>query len=238
MKRILTTLSQKWPEFLLEMLVITAGILGAFALNNWNEDRLERNIEQSTLQQMKLAIEEDITDLNRTIKGGERALEQTKILTNVINSGSDRYDTLLVYFRRSRFDYLFVYNAGPYETFKSIGVDKITNDSLRNSITSLYGKLLPHTDRYFNDFIGGLKADNEKMSKKYVLSKPELEDNELSNFHYSWKSTEPITEEELSTFVSNQYYITMAFVNRVGYVVEQMEETLELLNDNLQNDLK
>lgn len=49
MKRILTTLAQKWPEYLLEVLVLIIGVYGAFTLDNWNEERKSREKERTLL---------------------------------------------------------------------------------------------------------------------------------------------------------------------------------------------
>lgn len=50
MKRILITLKEKWPEYLLEIIVIILGILGAYALDNWNDERIAKSQERVLLE--------------------------------------------------------------------------------------------------------------------------------------------------------------------------------------------
>ena len=65
MKKIIEHLKSDWYKYLLEIIVIMMGILGAFALNNWNEERKMR-------EEGKQYVIEIYTDLKNdagTLKG-------------------------------------------------------------------------------------------------------------------------------------------------------------------------
>lgn len=60
MKIIFKTFKEKWPEYFLEVLVITLGILGAFVLNSWNDSRKANNVQQRTMERMIDDLESDL----------------------------------------------------------------------------------------------------------------------------------------------------------------------------------
>ena len=71
MKKILETLKQKWAEYLLEVIVITMGILGAYALNGWNENRILKVKELMILVALKDNLDANIKILELGVQTSE-----------------------------------------------------------------------------------------------------------------------------------------------------------------------
>lgn len=84
MKKLLQTLLEKWSEYLLEILVITIGILGAFALNNWNENRKADQKEKTLMVNLKRDFELRREELLEFKEARQQAIASIQFLTATI----------------------------------------------------------------------------------------------------------------------------------------------------------
>lgn len=87
MKRILTTLKEKWPEYLLEILVLIVGIYGAFALESWNDDRKSQLVLINDLNAISESIVKDQSQLTKLVDLRRNAYNG---ITNIIDAVSSK----------------------------------------------------------------------------------------------------------------------------------------------------
>jgi len=150
MKKILDTLKRKWAEYLLEILVITLGIMGAFTLNNWNEERKLRNVEITLLRE----IVSDMTFAKNVLQSGQKynqkTVESAKLILEYVHDDLP-YESKLdsAFWRISSWTSPYLPTTS-YETLKDKGMDIIKNDSIKHGITRIYTYLFPYLTKDYD----------------------------------------------------------------------------------------
>ncbi|MEZ2414513.1 DUF6090 family protein [Muriicola sp. E247] len=121
-----------------EIALVVIGILIALSVNNNNELRKLQQLETKSLQELKRALELDLSDINYNAKRHKNAQLSAEIVLEALNTDHPYHDSLSIHFERSTNITVFLPNLGPYETLKARGLDLIENDSLRNEISKYY----------------------------------------------------------------------------------------------------
>lgn len=134
MKRIFNTVKQKWPEYFLEILVIVIGIYGAFALDNWNEDRQNNKIRKQLENSLLTEFQSNLTQLNTAINYHQMAKESTaKLLFLIKNDTSLPEDSIR--FLIADMGWIFTFDAqnNVMRSATSSGqIHLIKNETLKN----------------------------------------------------------------------------------------------------------
>ncbi len=129
MKIIFTILSQKWPEYILEIIVITIGIFGAFTLNNWKETRKNQIFEKEVLTQIKINLERDRETLEEIRISFEKAIKSSDKILQKKQGYSENDSTKYWLGDIVQFD-RFQPLTNAYEMLKSKGLDNLSNKKL------------------------------------------------------------------------------------------------------------
>jgi hypothetical protein len=100
-------------------------------------------------------------------------------MVDYIQGTSPQYDSVSFHLRDAIQDYTFIPHTGAYETFKSKGVDLITNDSLRLDIINTYDFYLASIVRmeqeeessaFFANYFPAILERTKKMKPEYYTN--------------------------------------------------------------------
>ena len=128
-----------------EIVLVVIGILIALQINNNNEAKKDRTFELTMLKEVRKELIKDTIYFNMIAKRAEIAKDGAQKLINLMIKENTNLDSVSRAINDMTIGFAYIYHKGAYEAIKSVGFDKISNDSLRFSLTDLYDFSFPRT---------------------------------------------------------------------------------------------
>jgi hypothetical protein len=126
-----------------EIILVVIGILIALQINTWNEARKDRIYELKMLTEISQSLKNDLLHFEDMIATYDGLYTTSDYFMELSKNNVPFNDTLMGKVFELNNGINFQYNSGPYEALKSSGIDKISNDTIRNAIINLFDFELP-----------------------------------------------------------------------------------------------
>lgn len=131
-------LKSDWFRYGFETLAVIVGILIAFALDNWNEERKLKKDEISMLKNFSESLKNDVVAFEYPLQINPRVSNSIEVIIESIEKDIPYHDTLKYNFRNTAYLWAADINESIFETLKSKGLSLISNEQLRQHIIDVY----------------------------------------------------------------------------------------------------
>ncbi|MBK7944595.1 MAG: hypothetical protein IPJ85_04470 [Flavobacteriales bacterium] len=121
-----------------EILLVVVGILIALNINNASAERKTRGKELALLQEMQKNLRADLRDVRYNVAGNKGRIRANEAVLKALQDRAPLDDSLKYHFGNILGNYQISENTAAWENLKSVGIDLISDDILRNAISALY----------------------------------------------------------------------------------------------------
>jgi hypothetical protein len=126
-----------------EILLVMIGILLALQANQWKESKAELVLETKLLKEIQTGLKSDLIDVKVNYNWHKNILKNQNKIINWLQSDLKSYDSLTYEFSMATKISTFEVSTAPFESLKEFGLNRVSNDSLKNKIIRLYDVLYP-----------------------------------------------------------------------------------------------
>lgn len=121
-----------------EIVLVMIGILLALQVNTWNEARRSKILEIELYREIQEDLSASTEDLENGYEQVLQSLEASERLLEHLKHKKPLNDSVVYYLEWTAQDDQFFPKTAGFEALKSVGLRSLTNDTLREQITSLY----------------------------------------------------------------------------------------------------
>ncbi|MEZ4856392.1 MAG: DUF6090 family protein [Gelidibacter sp.] len=181
-----------------EIILVVIGILIALQVNNWNESQKVKKQEIQIYTELKsdlLQTKKEI--LNAIIKHKERIKSTQSLIYGIVKKEPN---SKIIYnrFARSSDDFQIIPKTSAFEGLKNIGLQILSNDSLRIRITNLYQLDLKRIDDKLGNEDPELTISNllSPFQKKYFFA----DYNQTTKYGFKYSDSITVQKMEIKDY--------------------------------------
>lgn len=250
MNKILDNLQKNWITYGFETVVVVVGILGAYALNNWNTARIDKEKEQVILIQLKSEFESNLDQLESKMQMRNQIIRNGQKILNALDEDiKPPEDSLFLWIAKSY--YVPTFDPIVNNISASGDLNLISNNQLKRILAVWTSELVQVTEeeeiwkRFWHDYYLPLVikhlnyrklmnlSEKQNHARSYLLSgKPYLlemgyRDHDID----TWKVLKSVQdfEDYIARGVRTSYITNI----QSDFVRGRIQEILELIDEEI-----
>jgi len=239
-----------------EIVLVVIGILIALQINNWNQQRKQRQLELIALAEVRDDLINSLWDINDNLEFMQDWLESAWKIKRLLSTSEAFPDSLgsdLLHMTRDEF--LFTHSK-TYSALKAAGFKVIQNDQIRSKLDRLYEFLFPRVQSvtslepdiqaYFSDYVknnfravstdtlynSGKKVEDFSIRELFSTAKHKNSKYIPKDYNHFRK------DDEFSVLMDNSINWRKMKIVRYLSTKRETEETIDLIEEEIKGKIK